>query len=725
MIHIHDLHGCAPAPLAHYLKALGILSLLSGQADASVRGWWEGDRFRLATHLDREDLVRFLRDEYSPTPIFNPWGGRSGFYPGSSESSARKVLLEVERSDNPRFDDFRSAIQVVRTVIGSFGGAKPEDEKRAHLIESIRREVRGRSSAWMATVVAVIGHGENSRLEYPAIFGTGGNEGSKGYASAYMAAIQECLLMHRWDHSLHTALFAQTPASASHWSESFGQFIPEGAASPWDLLFAFEGACTVRSSISSRCAADSSRWMSSPFFVAPAAYGFASAARLDEFMLRNGKESSGRGEQWFPLWTAPMLQAEVAKLFNEGRAATRSGPARSGWSMARAATSLGVRAGIREFVRYGYLQRDNLATHFAVPLGRMPVADQTPPNGECLDDLDAGRSWLAAIHKEARSKEAPTSLRLAQRRLQDALFSVVSYPGDPTRWQAVLLGLGDVEAVQGKGSAIRVEPVPPLGPQWVAAADDGSPEFRLALAAALQFGPGHGWERGAELKRDSVRRHWLPLDRKRPTQFATVGTGGQMRLHQDPAVVMRGRNGVDDAIALVERRLVEAAASGVRRLPLFAGPSAFAWPTDLASWLSGAVDTDRTVALCRALMALEPQRWAQQPVRLRGPAPGAQVPDAWIAIRLALLPWPLPDGSDPGADPAIFRRLASGDTVTAFELARRRLRAKGIATVVRATAVPPEVARRWAAAIAFPITPKTAAVFARRIASTTVQESQQ
>ena len=60
MIHVHTLDGCAPAPLAHYLKALGILRLLAEQVDSDARGWWEGDHFRLAMRLDRGELERFF-----------------------------------------------------------------------------------------------------------------------------------------------------------------------------------------------------------------------------------------------------------------------------------------------------------------------------------------------------------------------------------------------------------------------------------------------------------------------------------------------------------------------------------------------------------------------------------------------------------------------------------------------------------------------------------------
>ncbi len=32
-------------PLAHYLKALGVLRIISEQADSTVKGWWKNDSF--------------------------------------------------------------------------------------------------------------------------------------------------------------------------------------------------------------------------------------------------------------------------------------------------------------------------------------------------------------------------------------------------------------------------------------------------------------------------------------------------------------------------------------------------------------------------------------------------------------------------------------------------------------------------------------------------------
>lgn len=719
MIHIHKLEGCAPAPLAHYLKALGILRLVAEDpehGDPDARGWWESDRFRLASKLSRKELEAFFRERYQPTPIFNPWGGRSGFYPESSEKSARSVLNAIEDSKDQRFAAYRIAVATIRSVIDeTTDGKKPKDDEKESLILALRNTVRGKSSLWLDAVSSLVGSGDNLEVQHPALFGTGGNEGSGSYTSAYMAAIDQCLLRRRWDHAIPVLLFGESTVPRCDWDQSMGQFLPEGAATPWDLLLAFEGACLARSAVASRNTSNSAKWMSSPFFVAPTSYGYSSSARLDEYALNKGKELPGRGEQWFPLWEQPMRLNELSQIFAEGRATTKRGRATDGWSMVRAITSFGTRQGIREFIRYGYQQRNNLATHFAIPVGRFRVPEKISPKLTCLDDLD---SWLPNLRRQSRLKEAPARLVLAERRLSDALFAIAQDPEQPARWQAVLLALAAVEAVMVSGSGYKAGPVPSLRPEWVPAASDGSPEFRLSLALALQAG---GFSRKTRHPADSVRKHWLPMERGR---FMATGAGSQARLHVGPEVIMRGRRGLDDAIALVERRLIEASQRGERRLPLVAAYRAAAHPADLAALLAGAVDLDRTLALARALMALDPQRWAMHPVPPASPVGGGQPDDAWLAVRLAFLPWPLKDGRRIGTDPAIFRRLAGGDAATAVQLALRRLRAAGISATVRAATASPDTARLWAAALAFPISRDTAETFLFRLDPSFIQEHQ-
>ena len=151
MIQIHRLDGCAPTPLAHYLKALGILRLVAEQADPSARGWWEGERFMLATKLDRGELESFFLERYQPTPLFNPWGARSGFYPDGSEKSARQLLDAITNSPDKRFALYQQTIKVVRSAISHVSGntKSPSAIKLNNLgrwSSSIPREMRLGSS---------------------------------------------------------------------------------------------------------------------------------------------------------------------------------------------------------------------------------------------------------------------------------------------------------------------------------------------------------------------------------------------------------------------------------------------------------------------------------------------------------------------------------------------------------------------------------------------------
>ena len=710
MIHIHDLEGCAPAPLAHYLKALGILRLVAEQADAGARGWWEGDRFRLATSLSSEALIAYFRDAYVPTPLVAPWNGGTGFYPG--DKKAQRAITGIRKHPSPRFDPYRMALSDAQSVVGHRTEA-PEKKDKERLLASCLRTWRGPHRQAMGAAVVLSANGSPG---YPALFGTGFNDGRLDFTSNFMERLLVLLADPSRPGDATQALLQQAlhgvPSLAMDGKGAVGQFFPGGAGgansgagpmgdaftNPWDFVLMLEGSLLLVAGSSRRLDANASARVAAPFAIGANGSGYASASDNDE---------SARGEQWMPLWSQPTALPELARLFAEGRAQVGTRPAREPLDMATAIATLGAARGIAAFARFGYIER-NGQSNLAVPLGRFAVPEHVAPELACLNDLTV---WLSRLRREARSDHAPASLRVLERHLSDALLQVTQHPFDPQKWQGILRAMADIEAVMVGGSGFNAQPVPALRPQWVRACDDGSAEFRLALAAALQ--------------RESIRRHWLPLDRKQPGRFATTGNGAQTRLARDPAVVMEGRSGIDDAIAVVERRLIEAAQRASRHLPLLAAPGACADPSDLAAWLSGTVDADRTLALSRALMALDGEAWLRQGMTIPRSAARAHPPDAWIAIRLALLPWPLPDGRDPGGDPAVFRRLASGDAATAFELARRRLRAKGIPTTVRGAAATPDVARLWAAAMAFPITPHIASAFARRIAPTSTQEISQ
>lgn len=749
-MHIHNLDGCAPVPLAHYLKALGILRLVAEQADDEVRGWWDGDRFRIMTRLSREELETFFLTKYAPTPLASPWNKGSGYFYENDPG-----LAPVEHSIAPRFSRLRDGIRAGRELLNELsladrdvraikGEAKEgsltkaqrqalkdsakykkrlsEVEKKfkslkADLIPRIRLAWRGPHREWMDAAMVL---DDNGKPRFPALLGTGGNDGRLDFTNNFMQRLNDVFDLADAQGTPRTT--ARSWFRSALWGEAadgcrprsaVGQYLPGSAGgansangpdakplvNPVDFVLTLEGAVLFTAHATRRMGAVEQSRAAAPFAIAAQGAGYASASDTDE---------SARGEQWMPLWSQPMTHAELRRLLAEGRAQIGARSAREPLDLARAIARLGTARGVTAFQRYGYIER-NGESNLAVPLGRFLVPDRIHGNLACLDDLDA---WLVRLRREARDSHAPARLQLVEKRLADALFAVSQHPEEPDRWRSLLQSFADVEAVQVTGSGYRAGPVPRLRPEWVRAADDGSPEFRLALACALQCGRFRSEDR---LPIDAIRRHWLPLDKKGPGRFATTGTDGQSRLQIGPDVVMQSRSGIDDAIALVARRLIEASQRGERRLPLLAARRACAAPTDLATLVAGEVDMNRTLALARALMAVDGDAWA------RTPCPSASAPreglpdDAWIVIRLALLPWPLSDGRRIGTDPAILRRLQGGDATTAVDLALRRLAAAGINSPVRVATVEPETARLWAAALAFPITQSTADAFVRRL----------
>ena len=755
MIHVHQLDGCAPTPLAHYLKAPGVLRLVAEQADREARGWWEGDRFRLATKLSRDGLEAFFLREYQPTPLVSPWNKGAGFF-----AEKDPALSPIQDSGSHRFAAFRFGIRASRLHIDEISRADKairdikaeakirgmsvverrrirasEDYKKRlreaearfkrlkrDLIPSLRIGWRGPHREWMDAAMVL---GDDGTPKYPALLGTGGNDGNLDFTNNFMKQLGEVFDLDSDDGTPRPA--ARTWIRAALWNmstpgnlsrQAVGQYLPGTAGgannangpdsaslvNPVDFVMMLEGTIAFTSNASRRFGTSESTRAASPFVVNACGAAYPSASTGDE---------SARGEQWMPLWSRPSSYAEVRQLFAEGRAQIGAKVVREPLDLVRAVRRLGVARGIRAFQRYGYIER-NGQSNLAVPLGRIEVVDRVAENLACIDDLD---SWLRRLRREARDRNAPARLAMTEKRLTDALFAVADRPHKIECWQAVLLQLTDVQETMARGSGFAARPVPRLRPEWVVASYDGTAEFRLALTFALQ---ARDFRRDSGTPIDPIRRHWLPLNPKRPSRFATTGTGAGISLDVQPDVVMRGRRGLDDAVALVERRLVEASQHGSRHLPLQAAQRASAGVADLAALLECGVDLDRTLTLARALMALDRKAWAEQVVSVEPPLHAYRWPDdAWLAIRLCTLPWPLRTQSgfelDIGADPAIVRRLAAGDAAGAFDLACHRLRAAGVRSTVRTGAASPDTARLWAAALAFPIKYRTARRFLRRL----------
>ncbi len=748
--HVHHLTGCTPVPLAGYLKGLGILRIVSEQKDADARGWWQDEHFCLMTSCGADELTKFFLEEYSPTPFVSPWNKGSGFYAADDAG-----LRPLEASVALRFEAFREGVSASRALLigmtrsdeairalkdrtkaragmsnagrSAARALKQDPAFKAELADAERRfkdlkadlftpcqlSWRGRHRDWLDAAVVVLDEG---RVSWPALLGTGGNDGRLDFTNNLMQRIGELfdvstaagdarpiaapLLQHAlWGDTASGLSLAKVgqfqPGSAGGANSANG---PEGEAivNPWDFTLMMEGTLFLRASASRKLDSKASMHASAPFAVRPQEVGYAS----------RGGEVSGRGEQWMPLWSTAATISDLSALFGEARLQLGPQVAYRPLDVARALARLGAARGIGSFVRYGYLER-NGQSNIAVPLGRVQVGERA--SGRLIDDL---AHWIGHLELIVRDDQAPTRLRNAHAALSDTVFSVLTHDDEPWRWQAVLLAAVEIESIQVSGAGIKANPIPSLSPGWLDTANDGSAEWRLACALGCA---ASDYRRGRPV--DSVRHHWLPLD-----QTGRRFDVREKRLAKDSRVVASGRDPVGDLIAVVTRRLVEASQGSDRHLPLDAAWGFGATPADLSLWVAGQIDSTKVLALARAFMAIRWDRAVRPEPSTWQPSAASWPDEAWMALRLACLPWPLDAHVNVPADEAMVNRLAAGDGSAACDLALRRLRAAGLRPAVYAACADHDTARRWAAALAFPISQSVARSMARRLDSNALKE---
>lgn len=742
-LHVHELTGCGPVPLAHYLKALGVLRLVSEQADPMARGWWEGERFRLVARLDRPTLLRFFLEDYAPTPLVAPWNGGSGFYPKDKPDG----IQAIRESEARRLEPYRAAIHGAQQLIGA-REERPSGDEKTRLLQRCRQCWEGPQLEWLGAVLVLDEAGEPS---YPSLLGTGGNDGRLDYTNNFMQWVAKLFHCGKTDAAarpgaerwLNAALFGG--AERDRQAGAIGQFLPGDAGgansgvgfegkvgfNAWDFVLMLEGTIGFAAAVTRRTQGMSRTLAASPFAMRSSAAGYGSAAAADE---------GGRGEQWMPMWSRPATFTEVRTLIGEGRCQVQRSAAERPVDVARSLARLGVARGISAFERYGYVERYG-RNNFAVPLGRWEV--RPVPRAELLDDV-AG--WVEALRRAGGDRNAPAGITRVARRCEEAMLDCCRPQAgrhDPAVWERLLIALGEAENQLIRSPRFTAgKRLRPLGagrgrrlrPGWIEAACDGSAEWRLALSlAGLHGGRLHRGRLG-----DPVRRHFLPLD-DRAVQFATHGE----TLGHDVGVVAHGTDLARTAVAILRRRMMEAGrgsggATGIRLLPM---PHTSAKLGDIAKLLNGELDEARVLHLARPLMALDWEQWQNRCEQVRPslgqPERGADQAGAITLYGLFKLchyggvirprwwadgTWHEGDEATVRMDPSILARLAVADLAGAARAAVRRLRAAGLRPRLTVVAGERSLAQRLGAALIFPLSNGDVGRLAGRLTRSTAAE---
>lgn len=662
-----SLPGCGPSPLAAYLKALGILRLVSlptnntsgVAADPEARGWWADETLRLETTLDPEALRRFFLREYAPTPIVAPWNGGSGFYPGDNRDGFNPL---TEQPVAPRFRPLARTIRAASDLISSWGlTAKPQKDTKPLFVARLRAELEDVALVWIDAALVLSGQA----LQFPQLLGTGGNDGRLDFTNNFLGRLvsenarkpglfdaetgvardgaakllDASLFDAPWPDSLAAPIGQFSPGSAGGANASTG-YKTQGAINPWDYVFMLEGSLSFAGAATRRY--ERARGSGSfPFTVRATGAGSGAVQAADE--------ADARAEFWAPLWRTRATWTEIEALLAEGRAVLDGRTARDGLDFARAAASLGTSRGFSGFERYGFLQRAG-NQYLATPLGR--VAARPSRGAKLVADLESG-GWLERIRRMGRADGLPASARASVKRLEDAVLDLVASEVEPAGVAAVLIGLGDVVARLASSPALRSElgaPPPALSAGWLDGADDGSAEFRVAGALA---GLGHclrpptsGRESGAETADPASRTspmihsavgparsampiaaHWAPISEE---AFVVGGTRTWLSAGRSSTVVCGPSSLVRNLCAVVERRLVEMATRPLQEKPL-ASPG-WAPLRDIACFLADDFDDTKCANLLGGLMWVGAGEFG--PLRhQRASARDHEVPFAYAALK--------------------------------------------------------------------------------------------
>jgi len=641
----HDvvLSGCVSTVLGSYLKALGTHRLVAEQFDASALACWDrSGRFHLVSSADRDGLIDFFVHRYAPTPLVTPWNGGSGFYASDQQSG----IQAITRCHDERFARYREVIDRCRQLLANLGLTEKPDEKEAksRLLRHARSYLPDDAVVWLDAAYVI---GDDAR--YPALLGTGGNDGRLDFANNFMQRLAELFLAPKVRAGSpkrainaadgFTASVFGAPHRGALQLAAVGQFMPalaggtnmtaglktEGRVNPWDFILALEGALTFAGAAVRRLDAARHGSASFPFHVNPSPIGYGSSATLD------GEQA--RCELWLPLWRAPCTFPEIATLFGEARLEVGRRRATSGLDAARALATLGVDRGLDGFERLGVLRRNGLS-FLAAWLGTFEA--RAVPRVDLLRELDG---WLGSIE---RLDEARPDVSAGLRRLEEAMFEACRRDLPLT---ATLAAIGNLERVVAASDKSRrsVRPLRTLSAAWYAAANDGSPEYAVASAVAswdirpsLEPVEGYRWS-------ERIRPEWT------------------------------GRNALENIVAIARRRII---AAGAGFLPLGGRPTVSAHV--LRTLLAGALDLDRLRDLVFGLSLID------NDVQVAPPSleDVADVDRIFCVLRAVTSPRFLQiDGRHPSPKTvgAILARLTARDVGGALVLAERRLQASGCA----------------------------------------------
>lgn len=543
-----ELRGCASNPLIMNLKALGIFRTIAEQKDPTVMASWNGDVFELHTKMTKKEMVGFFLDQYIPTPIVSPWNGGSGFY--EKEGEGIETIENVKHRNSKKYCDvFEETRKIISTHVPEYElflkqrniPAKEFREKakkikkkiqdaKTLLLGQCRNKLPDDLMSWLDAMYVIT----SDKPSIGTILGTMGNDGNFEISANFMEYIKNCVFTSketkdRSQEWINGALFGENAKLVEGSSAYFypGGYIGPNNTSdgfkeysfvnPWDYILMIEGTMIFAGSISRR---SKSKKAAFPFTVDSSAAGYNTSSN-----------EKSRGEVWIPLWENPATYDEIKYIFNEGRAQIGVRNSNTGTDFVRALTSLGTERGMSGFQRFGMFERKGQA-FFANNIGRIKTAENTQIN--LFTEIDV---WLNNVR---RVKNIPQSISSLLNIIDDAIINFCIHKRE-SDLQKVLINLGKIEMTISKSSSLREEikePLQYLSAEWVHAAYDATPEFRLAVSLSAM----------TDKKKYSIRCNLEQVRKKHDKIEWAPGS---------PHTVFTRNNLIQNLTAILERRCLD------------------------------------------------------------------------------------------------------------------------------------------------------------------------
>lgn len=755
MTHTIPLPGCTPEPLMNYLKALGVLRLLTASAagDPNARGYWTEGAFALQTHISEEALERFFLEDYVPTPVVVPWSGSDFFAveqlnesPVFAETpTGSTVIAAFSATKHDRFAPYRSAIDACLSSLKEAGIEKKEQmkgEAKSRFLGLLRGKADASVIDWIDAAAVI----ESAKPIFSSMLGSGGgSDGNTHFSDNFMQNIWDVFSEFDSQRKARKGQSGEPPTRATSTSllqqSLFGiptpHLIPkrtsslfdggavggpnagqgferESLGNPWNFILALEGAISFAGALCKRTGVRSFGQPAFPFQVQASPNTAASVVE---------KEQAGK-ELWLPMWSRPATGAEIQQILTEGRMQTGSRPAASGVDAARAVAALGIDRGLSGFQRFAVLRGrvggDNYNT--AASLGFHSVRHQRD-----VDLLRVLDWWLSVFRSRCFEKEGEEDRKkgnvrftAALRRVERAIFDYCRY-GGPHFFQGILLALGAAEqAIAGapgfREKAKGLRPLANLSAGWIASANDGTREFELALALASI--------RDRSCAIGSLRTNLEPvvLD---PPRAAWA--------EKDRAVVWTASDLFANLAAVLNRRVMDGMRASSNSRPLYSKHCASR--DAVAAFVAGDLDESRLSELIWGLLLCDTEAAARPESSSGDDVVSRPLPRAFALLKLLFLDLAedRPSGNPLAPElyeklhalrpePAILALVRTGDVPGACRIAARRLRAVGLQPRPHARAgahsrdedwtnadCDPATSRRLAAGLLIPIDPGTVA----------------